>query len=532
MDGLAIAASLVEVRRAAEGALVRTLHEPQPGIFLIGVFGAGEHTILLCPQAAEVYCTSRAFRNPERPSSFVMQLRKHLRGARIRSIRQADWERSVIFDAVRTDAGERLEATLVAELTGVRGNLLLLDSDGVILGSLRRDPRNPVGQAYSAVPGQSKRDPKTVTTDGLAALLATETPARALAHGVHGMGRRTAEDIVALAAGLPRHLDESTRIRDVLDQILRDVAVPQPHFSASLGTATFYCPPGEAAPASTFGEALDRTVAVGASADAPDDRLLRERLLQAIARATRTSRSLHLWLDAATVAPEMRRRADFLMLYAADLGRGAVAVEGEDPSGGPRLSFPLAPRLNGMENAQALYKKARKLDRGRPTVMARLRRIERDLVRFRAALDALDAGRDVEDDVLASLSSRRSKGQVALPSVPRQFVVDRHTILVGRNAAQNDDLVRRARPDDLWLHARDVAGSHVVVRRNGQAEVPAHVIQEAARLAARHSKADQRGKVAVVCTEARHVRKPRRSAPGLAIVTDESTLTVDLQETP
>ncbi len=533
MDGLSIAASLVEVRRVAEGAVVRTIHEPQPGVFLLGVFGAGQHTILLSPRNADVHCTTLSFRNPERPSSFVMQLRKHLRGARIRSIRQTGWERTLFLEAIRDDAGTRHEGRLVAELTGLRGNLLLLDAEGVILGSFRSDPRNPVGRPYVPLPPQEKRDPRAVTIDVLAGLLALDTSARALARGLDGVGRRTAEDLVLLAAALPSDLSEAFRVRDALDAVLSCIDQPRPHFDPSTGTATFYPPPARAEVAASFGDALDRALRDGAAETASDeDRSTRDRILRAMARDTRIARALRQWLDAAETAGELRRRADFLMLHAPDLGRGTTAVSGEDPAGGERLSFALAPRMNGMENARSLYKKARKLDRGRPTVAARLAHVEANLTRWQEALAAVDAGRDIDPDLDDVLAPRSSKKQAAPASSPRQFDVDGFMILVGRSARQNDELMRRARPDDLWLHARDVAGSHVVVCRNRRAEIPPHVIEAAARLAARYSKADRRGKVAVVCAEARHVRKPRGGAPGLAIVTGESTLTVDLQENP
>ena len=533
MDGLSIAASLVEVRRAAEGAVVRTVHEPQPGVFLLGVFGAGQHTILLSPRNADVHCTELSFRNPERPSSFVMQLRKHLRGGRIRSIHQTGWERALSLETIRDDAGTRHEGRLVAELTGLRGNLLLLDAEDAVLGSLRNDPRNPVGHPYVPLAPQEKRDPRTITVEVLADLLAADTSARALARGLDGVGRRTAEDLVLLAAVLPTDLPEAFRVRDALDAVLASIEQPRPHFDASTGAATFYPPPTPAAPTVSFGEALDRSTRSGAAESPTDeDRSMRDQLLRAMARDTRTARALRQWLDAAETAGELRRRADFLMLHAPDLGRGTTAVSGEDPAGGERLSFALAPRMNGMENARAFYKKARKLDRGRPTVAARLARVEANLTQWREALAAVESGRDI-DPALADALAPRSRGkQAAAPSSPRQFDVDGFMILVGRSAKQNDELMRRARPDDLWLHARDVAGSHVVVCRRGRAEIPSNVVDAAARYAARYSKADRRGKVAVVCTEARHVKKPRNGAPGLAIVTNESTLTVDLRETP
>jgi predicted ribosome quality control (RQC) complex YloA/Tae2 family protein len=531
MDGLAIAASLVEIRRTAEGGLVRTVHEPRPGFFLFGVYGAGNCTLLVCPRDAAIRCTSLSFRNPERPSSFVMQVRKHVRGARIRAIRQSGWERTVFMDVVHSEGGERHEATLVAELTGLRGNLLLIEG-GIVIGSLRRDPRNPIGQSYTPVTAQEKEDPRSVSVETLAGILSLDGTARALAVNLHGVGRQTAEDLFTLASASRSDAPWPARVADALRTVLAHVEDPKPHFDADLGKATFYPLPDQTVSTVSFGEALDRSAREQVADDAVgEDRTVRDRILQAIARGTRTARSLRQWLDAAENAAELRHRADFLMLHAVDLGRGTTAVAGEDLVRDEWLSFPVSPRMNAIENAQNLYKKARKLDRGRPTVAARLRRIEADLVRLQAALQDLESGRGVDAATEELVARRSSQKAPPAASSPREFDVDGYTILVGRSAAQNDELTRRARPSDLWLHARDASGSHVIVCRKDQSETPAHVVLEAARLAARYSKADRRGKVAVVCTEARHVRKPRGGAPGLAIVTNESTLTVELEET-
>ena len=529
MDGLAISASLVEVRRAAEGALIRAVHEPEPNLFVFRVFGAGEHAIAVTPRGADIHITQLAFRNPERPSGFVMQLRKHLRGARVTAIRQGGLERVVELSAVRSESGTRSVSRLLVELTGARGNLLLLSEEGVVLGSSRQDPRNPVGRTYEPLPGQPKVDPRAVSADVLAQILASDTPARALARGLEGVGRRTAEDLVARAAAIGS-ADDPLDVRRALDELVARAERPEPHVDAAQGLAVFYPLPPPAERAESFGHALDLAARSRGPADAPAERSARDRLSLALGRATRTAQALRSWLVAAEEADTLRRRADFLMLHAADIGRGTAAVEGFNLTDESPIAFALAPRLSGMENAQALYRKARKLDRGRPTVAARLRRIEADIVRLQAALRDLDEGRHVEP-AFATRPSPARAGKAAAPTGPRRFDIGGFTVLVGRNAAQNDELMRDARADDLWLHARDVSGSHVVVRRDGRPEIPSEVIQGAALLAARYSKADKRGKVAVVCAEARHVRKPRRGAPGLAIVTNESTLTVTLPET-
>jgi predicted ribosome quality control (RQC) complex YloA/Tae2 family protein len=101
-------------------------------------------------------------------------------------------------------------------------------------------------------------------------------------------------------------------------------------------------------------------------------------------------------------------------------------------------------------------------------------------------------------------------------------------VRVGRDDADNDALTHRfARPDDVWLHASGVAGSHVVLRMHGRdGNPPRTVLEAAAALAARFSKAKHAGTVPVIWTRKRYVRKPRGGAPGVAVCTHEKTLFV------
>jgi predicted ribosome quality control (RQC) complex YloA/Tae2 family protein len=113
----------------------------------------------------------------------------------------------------------------------------------------------------------------------------------------------------------------------------------------------------------------------------------------------------------------------------------------------------------------------------------------------------------------------------------RTFELAGYEILVGRGARENDELTFRvARPTDLWLHAHGFAGSHVVVRAGGETrtdEVPRHVLERAAELAAYHSKArNVRGKVTVSVCRAADVRKERGAPPGQVLVRRADTIRV------
>jgi predicted ribosome quality control (RQC) complex YloA/Tae2 family protein len=104
-------------------------------------------------------------------------------------------------------------------------------------------------------------------------------------------------------------------------------------------------------------------------------------------------------------------------------------------------------------------------------------------------------------------------------------VVEGFTILVGRSGSENDRLVRLARSDDVWFHAREVPGAHVVIRTDGR-PVPNEVLQRAAELAAWHSRARGERKVAVSYTEARYVRKPKGAPPGTVTLLREQVIVV------
>ncbi|HDS29391.1 MAG TPA: DUF814 domain-containing protein, partial [Candidatus Acetothermia bacterium] len=148
-----------------------------------------------------------------------------------------------------------------------------------------------------------------------------------------------------------------------------------------------------------------------------------------------------------------------------------------------------------------------------------------------SALEARERGEAVHEEALQLIPGRRT--QSTAPEEARRFrrfEVGGFALWVGRSAAENDALLRAASPNDLWLHAKDFAGSHVVVRKGGHMHIPDHVVQAAAKLAARHSKAASEGRVEVTFTQVKHVRKPRGAPPGLASVRVSDTLTVDLEE--
>jgi predicted ribosome quality control (RQC) complex YloA/Tae2 family protein len=265
------------------------------------------------------------------------------------------------------------------------------------------------------------------------------------------------------------------------------------------------------------------------SASAPASEVVR-RLEQDRARAQRKyERLLAEQLTAAEEAARLRHDADLLLAHAHAVTRGMDRIELVDFQGGARL-LRLDPAQNGFDNAQAWYLEARKRERAAerlPTLLA-------DTKRSIAALDEkLERARSGESIALPDRPAR-SENTAPGKALPyrRYRTSSGLEVRVGRNSRANDDLTfHHASPDDVWMHAREVGGAHVVLRwTDQQTNPPRRDLEQAAALAALHSKARHSGIVPVDWTRRKYVRKPRHAAPGSVRVERVKTIFVTPQE--
>jgi hypothetical protein len=267
----------------------------------------------------------------------------------------------------------------------------------------------------------------------------------------------------------------------------------------------------------------------------------------------------------ATEAHGLRQRAELLSanLYRVKRGDTRIVVENLY-AGGAGLEIELDPRLSPQENVADLFKRARRGERGLQTITARLQQARADL----DAVGTLPVTGEPQNaswcDTLAACATTFAAEVPATlrvapaalwiaggPAVPpprpagpapaggqpeardlgpgRRFLLPGGwEVRVGRSNAENDELTHRfAHPDDVWLHASGVAGSHVVLRMQGRRDnPPREVLEIAAAIAARFSKAKHAGTVPVIWTRKRFVRKPRGAKAGLAACTQEKTVFV------
>lgn len=254
----------------------------------------------------------------------------------------------------------------------------------------------------------------------------------------------------------------------------------------------------------------------------------------AIRRKERAVGKVSAELRDAGRAEQHRHHARLLLARKSEVGRGRDSVSLLDFDGRTRVEIAIDPRLDAAANAERLFRRARKSDRRATRTPARLSQLENELERLRNAEGSVGGATDddlvrLERRHLPPPSPRRGRAADDRSARFRRYVVaGGWEVLVGKSNRDNDILTHRmARPDDLWFHARQAPGSHVILRRSGRGSEPQpEAIQEAAAIAAYHSKAGRSSKVPVCYTEKRYVRKPRGAKPGLATITREKVLLV------
>ncbi len=237
-------------------------------------------------------------------------------------------------------------------------------------------------------------------------------------------------------------------------------------------------------------------------------------------------------LDRLDDADRVQSLGDLLLARFHEVPRGApvVRLAGFD---GAEVDVPLDPEKTADANARGFYDEAARIRRARerlPELITRARAAWDDAERL---LDRARAGEAGPDEVRAVLPSGQAGGPGEASTLPfrRYRSSGGLEIRVGRGSRRNDDLTfRHSSPDDIWLHARDVAGAHVILRWGREGNPPARDLEEAAVLAALGSKARTSGSVPVDWTRRKYVRKPRKAPPGL--VTPDRVKTVFVEPDP
>lgn len=453
---------------------------------------------------------------------------------------------------IRIDARPDRASRFVIELMTNQWNVLALEAGGRIVSALwPREAGGRVlrsGEAY-ALPGRG--DPRAgadapLELDEWREIMGAVEPGerrRALVRGVAWTSPLNAPAILGGAAETSAGGETDERddggedpVAAAWERYRRLVALPEPEPRiVELDRPTLYPLPLEGVPDRPITSLLAGMEELAKAGErtgiAPE---VRDALESRREDAARRAERLRTEAEAAPGrAADLRRRADLLMAQLHRVERGAKEVELDDFEGGV-VALQLDPRRSAAENAEAMYDRARKRERAADRLPARVREAIAERNRLDTLLEALERGdadpQEVERwaEELRPAENTPGGDEDRLPY--RAFRSSGGLeIRVGRSSRGNDALTfHHSSPDDIWLHARDMAGAHVILRwPDREQNPPRRDLVEAAVLAALHSRGRSSGTVPVDWTRRKYVRKPRKAPPGAVLPDRVETVFVE-----
>ena len=563
LDGAFLHCLREELEDSLPDARVDKVHQPSREELIISMrTRAGTKKLYFSARAnsPRVHFTDIPLENPASPPMFCMLLRKRLTGGRLIGIRQPGLERALYFDLDCVDElGDIVRLTLAVEIMGRHSNIILIDGDGMVVDAIKRvdlemSSVRPVlpRLLYSPPPAESeKKDLSLCTPDELlaSAMAGRDIPfSKALlgvSHGLSPLLCREVSHYATRGSDTTAHSlteGEQDRARFFLARI-------KATFETGEGRTPYILYKGEGAPLdfsflpiaqyglSAVGREMESFSALLDAFYAQRDQAERTRqraqdILRVLTNASeRTARKLgHQREELARSGDREKYRiyGDLIHANMHAIPRGAGSAElvnYYDPDCA-LVTVPLDPSLSAAQNAQKYYKEYRKAQTAERVLAEQIAQGEEELAYFDTVFDALSRAvtlrelGELREELAAGgyLRLQRGKQKPPPPLGPMEFVSDDgFPILVGRNNMENDKLtLRTARGSDVWFHTKNIPGSHVVVLTSGRVP-PDRTLEQAAVLAALHSKAAASRQVPVDYTEVRNVKKPSGAKPGMVI---------------
>ena len=563
LDGLTLGFVADELRAALVNGRIDRIVQPERDELNLTIRNNGQNHLLLLSASADcarAHLTAQKKTGPLEPPALCMLLRKHITGGRVADVKQIHCDRILEITIEHYDElGERATKRLVCEFMGKHSNLIFVGGDGRIIDSARR-----VNEAMSSVrevlPGLRYEDPPAhgklsfadVPVDALAeALRAQGGPVwKILARSISGLSSQTARELAFRACG-----DEEARADDF-----------DPETTAQRAVQALNCLKDELAPC-ILSDADGRAVDFAAFHRRGSEHLTETRfdtLSQAMDAFFRTrdnlerihqkSAALHRVLKnniercekklalqreallGSQRMDEYRLKGELLTanLYLAKKGEKSVQLPNYYEEGMPMLTLELDEKLSPGQNAQKYFKLYQKARNAQTLAAEQIEKTGAELAYLEGQMDNLskcteeaelfELREELEKFGYVKPNRNRRQMKQLPPSRPMKITLDNgRTILVGKNNLQNDKLTFTAQPEEIWLHAKDMPGSHVIIVGENPDDA---TILAAAKIAAAYSRGANSSQVPVDYTLRKYVRKPGGAKPGFVIYTHQHTLYV------
>ncbi|WP_461214480.1 NFACT RNA binding domain-containing protein [Lacticaseibacillus sp. GG6-2] len=547
-DGIFTHAMAGELSSLLVGGRVNKIQQPYPYEVMLTIRAARKNWPLLLsahPEYARAQITRIPFANPDVPTTFTMTLRKYLASAQLLSLEQVANDRVLHLDfKTRDELGDDLSLRLVVEFMGRHSNITLVNmATNKIVDLIHHVSPDQnryrlllPGADYVEPPKQDKVDPFTDDSQGYRELMkTTDVPlAKLLQRHYQGLAADSAKELAArLQAGDPD---------DAWQNFLAAIAHPTPTITTGakvyFSATPYQTLDGTTQSYATASEMLDAYYAQKAEHDRV--RQLGSNLIHPlknlIDKDQKKQKKLAQTLKATEKADDYRIRGEILTTYLAQVKRGETSIELPNFYDEMRpLKIALSNQLSPSKNAQKYFAKYQKLRNAVAYVHEQMKENQAELDYLTGVMTQIElaAPKDL-DDIRAELEQGgylkvQKKGKkpakrrkVAKPE--EFFASDGTKIYVGKNNLQNDQLtLHQANKTDIWLHAKDVPGSHVIIASANPSD---KTLLEAAQLAAYFSRSRDSANVQVDWIEVKKIRKPNGSKPGFVVYEGQRTVAV------
>ncbi|MGT2755561.1 Rqc2 family fibronectin-binding protein [Streptococcus ovuberis] len=488
------------------------------------------------PVFARIQLTETHFTNPPIPNTFTMLMRKYLQGAVIEAIDQVGNDRILeIAVSNKNEIGDHIQATLIIEIMGKHSNILLVDksSQKIIeaikhVGFSQNSYRTILpGSTYVLPPQTDAHNPFTIPDDKLFEILSTqELSPKNLQQVFQGLGRDSAESLSQTLT--------SNRLNNFRDFFAQTTAanLTEKSFAPVLfenSQQTF----------ETLSEALDTFYQDKAERDRVKQQA--SELIRHVDNELEKNRNKLIKQEAELLATEnaeeFRQKGELLTTYLHQVPNDQDQVKLDNYYTGEALIIALDKALSPSQNAQRYFKKYAKLKEAVKHLTSLIQATKETIAYLESVQTLLAQANlseiaDIREELIETgFIRRRNREKHQKRQKPERYLAtDGQTIiLVGKNNLQNDELsFKIAKKGELWFHAKDIPGSHVIL--TGNLDPSDEVKTDAAELAAYFSKGRYSNLVQVDMIEAKKLHKPTGGKPGFVTYTGQKTLRVTPDE--
>ncbi|MBR6802009.1 MAG: NFACT family protein [Eubacteriaceae bacterium] len=514
------------------------------------------------PSQARVCITSNRYDNPTTPGSFCMLLRKYLISSQLRDVYQKDFDRIIVFSLENLDdAGRLIKMELICEVMGKYSNIILVNSEtGKIIDSIKHvtslvsSYREVLPKKDYVLPPSEKLNPLEYDEDTFLDLISfnmDKNTSAAFMNTFNGISKQLSRsiliDIGCEDVPLRSHggKDEILALTDRFINSLKEK-------TESDGAYLYYDDEGRIKEFSSSYYSLfeeytaERTDSMNSATE--------KYYLSKAVKAHISERYEHIISKVSTLLAREESKLDIRLkeldnaldsdkyniagtlllsnMHAFKKGDTSVEVDNYYEEGMPKITISLEPHLNPSQNANRYFKLYTKAKNAVIHLESLIEQSENEIYFLSSQLCYLKNAQNASqaEEIISELvkhgTIRLKKNQSVkkdIPSAPLKLMFGENEILIGRNDRQNDRLTfKMANPDDIWLHTKGLAGSHVILRTN-MGIYPDEALDAAAKLAAYYSKGRESGKTEVDYTFAKYVKKPAGAPAGKVIYTNQHT---------